>query len=224
MQNLREKLLKAGLISEAQAQKRESEPPRETPGSGRPRRPEPSRGRADSEPIRGGPIPKLPPLPVPNNKELQRLEAKKQVELDRRIRELVAAAEVEVQPGDHAFYFVTRKNRLRRIAMTPELARRLESGELAVVERPEPAQIEHSIVPAETAEQVLALSNRAVRFFNRSEAPVGFLSDEELTRRQREEAAEPGAAFAGDDPPSSESHHLARGAELHGALSATADD
>jgi hypothetical protein len=237
MQNLREKLLKAGLISEAQADKRESEPARESRAPSRPRPTEPPPRRGDREPPRGGAIPKLPPLAVPNNKELQRLEAKKQVELDHRIRELVAAAEVKVEPGQHTFYFVTRKNRLRRLAMMPELARRLESGELAVVERPEPAQIEHSIVPAETAEQLLSLSNRAVRFYNRKDAPVGFLSDEELARRQREEVAEPSAAVAeaenAEEPSapvaenaagSSETHRLAAGAELHGAMSASADD
>ena len=121
--------------------------------------------------------------------------------LDRRLRELVIAAQLEVEPGEHTFYFVTRKNKLRRISMTPELACRLESGELAVVERPEPAQIEHSIVPAETARQVMALSERAVRFFNQGEQPIGFMSDEELSRRQKAEAAAdaeaPPAAEAG---------------------------
>lgn len=194
MQNLRDKLLKAGLISEAQPNNNADSGPERRNGA-RPPPAEPPRRRAEPErPVRSAPIPKLPPLAVPNNKELQRLDAKKQVELDRRIRELVLAHEVEIQPGEQTFYFVTRKNRLRRMALTPELARRLESGELAVVERPEPAQIEHSIVPAATADQLLEWSSRAVRFYNRKDTPVGFLSDEELSRRQKAEATEESAA------------------------------
>ncbi len=218
MQNLREKLLKAGLVSEDQAkaseatreERRAAAPQPRAPQEReqRPNRPEGRRqeartpaerkfeGRRPAE--RSAPIPKLPPLPVPNNKEFQRLEAKRQVELDRKLRELVTAAQLEVEPGEHTFYFVTRKNRLRRISMTPELARRLESGEVAVVERPEPAQIEHSLVPAETARQMMALSERAVRFFNQGEQPIGFMSDDELARRQKAEADRPEGSDAED--------------------------
>jgi uncharacterized protein YaiL (DUF2058 family) len=233
MQSLRDKLLKAGLVSEDQAKKSESEAaqPKARPerleraerpsggGGGRhgetrraeshrpePRRPEP---RRFERPERAAPIPKLPPLAVPNNKEFQRFEAKKQVETDRQMRELVVSTQVTVEPGEHTFYFVTRKNRLRRMEMTPDLAHRLESGELAVVERPEPAQIEHSVVPAETALKLMELSPRAVRFFNRSEQPIGFLSDDELNRRQkveaeRAESAESGASEETDEPAATE--------------------
>ncbi len=230
MQNLREKLLKAGLVSEDQAKSSEktaaerrpasqpSQPsqPSRAPQGHRPderrfeprrpegRRPDERRFESRRPAEKSAPIPKLPPLAVPNNKEFQRLEAKKQVELDRRLRELVMAAQVEVEPGEHTFYFVTRKNRLRRISMTPGLAQRLESGELAVVERPEPAQIEHSIVPAETARQVMALSERAVRFFNQGERPIGFMSDEELSRRQKAEAEAPEAEAPEAEAPEAE--------------------
>lgn len=196
MQSLRDKLLKAGLISESAARPAEAEPKRSPadrggrgPGSGggrggagRPERGGPQGGA-------GAPIPKLPPLALPNNKEFQRLEAKKQLELDRRIRELVLGAQVTPNTeGGHTFYFVTRKNRLRRIEMAPEMAGQLERGELAVVERPDPGQIEHAIVPAAVAEEVMKLQERSVRFFNREGSPVGFLSDEELSRRQKVEA------------------------------------
>jgi uncharacterized protein YaiL (DUF2058 family) len=170
MQNLRDKLMKAGLVTEGDARRVESEPRR------------PARNRSEA------PIPKLPPLPVPNNKEFQRLEAKRQLELDRQIRELVQGAQVEPPPGTHTFYFVTRKNRLRRMLLTPELAARLEKGELAVVERPDPGQIEHAIVPADIAERLLSLSEKSVRFFNKPGAAVGFISDAELGQRQKAEA------------------------------------
>jgi uncharacterized protein YaiL (DUF2058 family) len=281
MQNLREKLLKAGLISEDQrdrqtdaARGRNRSAQRNAPaeggyrhaqGEGRPRteheraprtetrseheraprrearseherRPRSAPRPEQESPTRSAPIPKLPPLAVPNNKELQRLEAKKQLELERRIRELVASTELAVRPGDQTFYFVTRKNRLRRIELTPELARKLEAGELAVVERPEPDRIEHSLVPASTADRILELSTRAVRFYNRKDAPVGFLSDEELSRRQRAEeddrASAPEPLFIapdeatgfGDPFTASETQHLAAAAEREAALSSSAED
>ena len=229
MQSLREKLLKAGLISEdrletqaEEARSKNGRAPRGRPAEGSTRR-NPPMPRARSEHEQSArstrPIPKLPPLAVPNNKELQRLEARKQLELERRIRELVVSTQLELQPGEQAFYFVTRKNRLRRMELTPDLARKLEAGEVAVVERPEPDRIEHSIVPASTADRILELSSRAVRFYNRKESPVGFLSDEELARRQRAEAHR-----ASEGEEESETQHLAANAERDAARSSTAED
>ncbi len=210
MQNLRDKLLKAGLVTEGDTQRAETERRRPPSSSQPPRagaRPGPRTGsRPDARSGGGGGggggalIPKLPPLPVANNKEFQRLEAKKQLELDRRIREEVLATQVEVPPGGHTFFFVTRKNRLRRLETTPEFAARLESGELAVVERPDPGQIEHAVVPAGVADELLRLQERSVRFYNRKEAPVGFITDEELSRRQQAEAAHPEAEEMADAP------------------------
>src|SRR5919197_445940 len=229
MQSLREKLLKAGLISEdrletqaEEARGKNGRAPRGGPAGGSTRRNQPMpRARGENEhPARSTrPIPKLPPLAVPNNKELQRLEARKQLELERRIRELVVSTQLEAPPGEQAFYFVTRKNRLRRMELTPDLARKLEAGEVAVVERPEPDRIEHSIVPASTAERILELSSRAVRFYNRKESPVGFLSDEELARRQLAEAHR-----TSEGEEEAEIQQLAANAERDAARSSTAED
>src|SRR5690349_21001889 len=112
MQNLRDKLLKAGLVSQEEAQKteaekqaqaaarpayrpaspgRDSRPPRnESRNEGsEPRRERPERPRFEP---RGRPatreasIPKLPPLP--GSKAFQRQEAQRQRELDQALREL----------------------------------------------------------------------------------------------------------------------------------------
>ncbi len=89
-----------------------------------------------------------------------------------------------IEPGETTFYFMTRKGKLRRLELTPAQAKQLEDGALGVVERPEPAQIEHSLVPAATAEQMFALSKKSVRFLNRKENP-----DRLHERRRREDAA-----------------------------------
>jgi hypothetical protein len=254
MQNLRDKLLKAGLVSEDQVKKNESDsahkkdrpnpppsakdgafradarPQGERPAGDRPRgdrphgdrprgdrpqgdrprgdrppgnrphgdRPQGTRPRGDRPahaPRQGGTfqaprtedvrIPKLPPLP--GSKAAQRMESRKQLELDKKLRELVLGHQIPLEPGGRTFYFVTRKNRLRRLEVSEAQAALLEAGQLAVVERPEPAMIEHSLVPPDIAEQMLALSQKSVRFFNKGGAPVGFISDEELKERQEAE-------------------------------------
>lgn len=180
MQNLRDKLLKAGLVTQEQAKQAEVRvaKPRPLAPSERPERPERPE-RAESR------IPKLPPLP--GSREHQRLMSKRQLELDKRMREIVLAAQVPTEPGNQTFYFVTRKQRLRRLELSPAHQQALESGALAVVERPDPGQIEHALVPAETAEKLLGLSEKAVRFLNRGERRVGFLTEDELKSHQQAE-------------------------------------
>jgi len=200
MQNLREKLLKAGLVSADQAKQAEDRQKgegtnRHRPAPERTERPAPPR-RAESAPPREAReprpetrIPKLPPLP--GSREHQRLISKKQVELDKRIRDLVIATQVSLEPGDQTFHFVTRKGRLRRLELTSAQREQLEKGELAVVERPDPGQIEHALVPAAAADQLLQISERAVRFLNKEGSAVGFLTDEDLKQRQEAEATLP---------------------------------
>ena len=43
---------------------------------------------------------------------------------------------------------------------------KLESGELAIVERPDPGGIEHALVPAAVALELKALNEKVVRFLN----------------------------------------------------------
>jgi len=213
MQNLRDKLLKAGLVSEQDARQAEErgkqKPSAKVSGRppGKPERPphrEISRsgpppsgaGTRPPTPARSAPIPRLPPLALPGSKAFQRLEALKQQEADKRLRELVYAAQVAISPGEHRFHFITRKGKLRRLEVSEAQAKQLENGTLAVVERPEPAMIEHSLVPAATAEEMMALSPKAVRFFNKEGAPVGFLDDEASTGEVSQETE------TRDSPPS----------------------
>ncbi len=227
MQSLRDKLLKAGLVSEDAAKKAELEkaakpppaaarppqsdrrdgPPRETNRDRPPRRDDrpayrPPPPRHEARPPPRAPVetrlPKLPPLQ--GSKEAHRLQARKQVELDRQLRELVFANTVPVEAGATPFYFVTRKNKLRRLELTPEQAKRLEMGELAVVERPDPDKIDHALVTPAIAEEMLKLSERAVRFLNKEGVKVGFLTDDEIHQRASEADAPAEAPAAADAP------------------------
>jgi hypothetical protein len=214
LQNLRDKLLKAGLVTAEEAEKAEKSatpaprPDRRhpRPGSGPARTAGEDRGNGPWVVARLQPpsaIPKLPPLS--GSKASQRLEAKRQLERDRQLRDRVLAAEVPVEPGERAFYFVTRKNRLRRLELSEVQAEALEQGKLAVVERPDPAQIEHALVPAELALALVAEFPKAVRFLNAPGSPVGFLTDEEVKARAAAEAAEtPEERAAAEAPQSAE--------------------
>jgi hypothetical protein len=193
MQNLRDKLLKAGLVTKEQTTKVAEEAVAK-PRASVPRRFEeaPARISRTSRPYREAreavlaPVPKLPPLP--GSKAYHRLEAMKQRERDDQLRELVLTTEVPIELGAHAFHFVTRKGRLRRLELSEAQAKLLEEGKLAVVERQEPAQIEHSLVPPEAAERMMALFPKSVRFFSKPGAAVGFLTEEELRSQQAAEA------------------------------------
>ena len=207
MQNLRDKLLKAGLVSVDQAAEAAAPKATPAPAAARPARalarPEAPRATGPLIAVRREPlpppVPKLPPLP--GSREAQRLESRKQLEQDRALRERVGAAQVPLSPGERAFYFVTRKNRLRRLELSWEQAQALESGALAVVERPEPGQIEHALIPADAAEALLRDFPKAVRFFNKQGEAVGFLSEDELKSRRESEAEETGGPEAAAQAP-----------------------
>lgn len=190
MQSLRDKLLKAGLVTEDAAKKAEADKAPSPAPVGRSRPPSTSAPRRDAAPPPSVRIPKLPPLP--GSKEAHRLLSKRQLELDRAIREKVHAHQVPMEPGATTFYFVTRKNRLRRLELTESQAKALETGALAVVERPDPDKIEHALVPPEVAQELLALSARAVRFLNRPGSQVGFLSEAEIHARASEATGDEG--------------------------------
>lgn len=182
MQSLKDKLMQAGLVTEEAAKKAEQEKsaPRAPPARGPQSREVPRAATPRFAPL-GAPIPKLPPMP--GSKDANRDTAKKQLETDRKLRELVLAAQVPIEAGATTFYFVTRKNKLRRLELSPAQASALEKGELAVVERPDPDKIDHALVPAAVATALAALSQRAVRFLNQEGAQVGFLSEAEINAR-----------------------------------------
>lgn len=212
MQSLRDKLLKAGLVSEEAAKKAEV---RHAPAPAPVSRPRGGERREDhgTAPRRDAPrIPKLPPMP--GSKEAHRLMSKRQLELDRAIREKVLANQVPMESGATTFYFVTRKNRLRRLELSEAQAKQLETGALAVVERPDPDKIEHALVPPAIGEELLALSPRAVRFLNRPGAQVGFLSEGEIHARAAE-------ATTGDEPEANEADEEPATAPVREAQPAT---
>lgn len=220
MLSLKDKLLKAGLVSEEQAQKADADKAaaqkaaaeRAQAARAAAARPHPPSRSSSSPsprhvPARPAAEPAIPKLPLlPGTKQWNQAEARKQQALDKQLREMVLAAQVAFEPGERVFHFQTRKGKLRRLELSVAQATLLEEGKLAVVERPDPAQIEHALVPVEVAKAMLALSERSVRFLNEAGAAVGFLSEEEIHQRALETAA---ASVSAQAQPTSESAPVA---------------
>jgi hypothetical protein len=82
------------------------------------------------------------------------------------------------------------------------------------VERPDPAQIEHALIPGELALALVSEFPKAVRFLNAPGSPVGFLTDEEVKARAEAEAAETPEERAAADAPESEEQRAEQAAEV----------
>jgi uncharacterized protein YaiL (DUF2058 family) len=158
MQSLKDKLMKAGLVSEEAAQR-----------ASRPAEVEHKVEHAFTNRPPGGAIPKLPPLP--GSPAAQRQQSQKQLETDRQVRARVNETFIDIETGPRAFYFPTRKGKARRLDISEAQALKLEAGELAIVERPDPGGIEHALVPAAVALELKQLNEKAVRFLNGPDEP-----------------------------------------------------
>jgi len=152
MQNLREKLAKAGLVSDDQVAKAEataSRRARERKKTGRPdsrRRP-----RLDSSPARGaGP------------------DAGPDDESTLRILRVIEQHRVRGDTrGEQEFHFELRDGRVRKLFLTRDVSHGLAAGRLAVVEWGEPDR--HIVVEREAVPKIRAVDGQAIRFFNDSD-------------------------------------------------------
>lgn len=204
LQSLRDKLLQAGLVTEEQAKKAEAD----EAAAKRARRDR----KAGAPKVHREPTPeeKLAAEEAAAHREKERLlqkereENRKRALEDRRRQEsLRALAEKHEigERGDQPFHFVSRKNRLLRMYLTPEQVRRLEAGELAVIEKPLPAEITYALVPREAAEAAHAIDLKALRFYNRSEGQTfGFRGEAAAAHGEREGVDATDLDASGGDP------------------------
>lgn len=183
LQSLRDKLLQAGLVTQDQAKKAEEAKP---PPRG-PKAPDRAPGRAPNRakqaaPSRPAPAKALSPEEQKKREEeaafrerermlnREREENRKRAAEDRkRLEGLLAAAEKHevTERGDEAFHFTTRRMKVQRIYLTADQLRQLEAGDLAIIDKPLPAELSFALVTREGAERALALDPKAVRFYNR---------------------------------------------------------
>jgi uncharacterized protein YaiL (DUF2058 family) len=188
MQSLKDKLLKAGLVSEETAKKSDERPPVDSPQAPPMVRFSAPRSRPSSE-MR---LPKF--APMAGTKEANRQASRAQLEVDRKIREQVETHKVETQIGASTFHFVTRKNKLRRLELTEDQHKQLEDGTLAIVEWPQKDKLEHALVPTSIAQIIKTLSPRAVRFL-KGEESIGFEDGSDHHTDLENTAPAPAATF-----------------------------
>jgi len=191
LQSLRDKLLQAGLVTQDQAKKAEEAKPKAPKAPERPR----DRDRGQERPRHDRPKSARPAAAAPQRpaKELSPEEQKKREEeaafrerermLNRerdenrkraaedrkKLEGLLAAAEKHevTERGDEAFHFTTRRKKVQRIYLSAEQLKKLEAGDLAIIDKPLPAELSFALVTREGAERALALDPKAVRFYNR---------------------------------------------------------
>src|SRR5258707_6313969 len=119
MQNLRDKLLKAGLVTEKQAK----EATRENRPAKKPHREREEALSAEEKQRRDAFAAREAELAEERRKEAARTaEARMQSERARRLRQLVEAHRMREAPGEVAFHFVKRSGKIGRLAVPPETA------------------------------------------------------------------------------------------------------
>jgi uncharacterized protein YaiL (DUF2058 family) len=172
MQNLRDKLLKAGLVSEkdlkeAERKKRDDKP---RPASFKARvakESEEDRQRREAFAAR-----EAEQSEERRKEAAKKAEARMQSERAHKIRQIVESNRIREPAGEVSFHFVKRSGKIGRIAVSAETAKLLGAGAAAIVE--DPGQPEPAVVPAAAAQRVYAVDPHAIRFWNGPEKPIGF--------------------------------------------------
>ena len=167
MQNLRDKLLKAGLVTEKQAKEAE-----------RTQRP-PKRHREREEQVSEEERQRREAFAAheaeqaeERRKEAARAaEARMQSDRARRLRQIVESNRID-DPGASMFHYVRRSGKIGRLALGLSTQKLLESGGAAVVE--DPGAPDCAVVPAEAAKRIYEVDPHAIRFWHGPEKPIGF--------------------------------------------------
>ena len=173
MQNLRDKLLKAGLVNDTQVKEAErGAKPKGTHRQKEQALSEDERQRRETFAAREA------ELADERRKEAARkAESRMQSERAHRLKALVDAHRMREAPGEVSFHFVKRSGKIARLALSPATAALLETGAAAVVE--DPGQPDHAVVPGEAARRIYEVDPKAIRFWFGPEKPIGFELDGE---------------------------------------------
>jgi uncharacterized protein YaiL (DUF2058 family) len=187
MQNLRDKLLKAGLVTDAQVKDAE------TKSKGRPRdQHRPHKPSAEEQQRRDAFAAREAEVSEERRREAAKAaEAKAQSERARSLRALVEEHRLKEPLGEVTFHFVRRSGKVGRLLVTPETAKLLEAGAAAVVENP--GQPDPAILDAKAAQQAWRIDPRAIFFWNGPQKPIGFDDPPALPGEQAEVEPEPQA-------------------------------
>jgi uncharacterized protein len=168
MQNLRDKLLKAGLVTEKQAKDsaRDQKAPKQPHRVREQAITEEERQRRDAFAAREA------ELTEERRKEAAKVaEARMQSERARRLRQLVESHRL-ADKGEVSFHYVRRSGKIGRLDVSLDLQKKLENGGAAVVE--DPGSPDCAVVMADAAKRIYDVDPHAIRFWLGPEKPIGF--------------------------------------------------
>lgn len=169
MQNLRDKLLKAGLVTDKQVQEAAREQKASAPRNHHKREEQVS---AEERQRREAFAAHEAELAEARRKEAAKVaEARMQSERARRLRQLVETHRVR-EAGEVSFHYVRRSGKIGRLDVSAEMQKRLEQGAAAVVE--DPGSPDCAVVLAEAAKRIYEVDPHAIRFWFGPEKPIGF--------------------------------------------------
>ena len=170
MQNLRDKLLKAGLVDDKQVQKAERD--QRAPKKTQTHHQREEKISAEEEQRRAAFAARAAEQAEERRKEAaKRAEAKAQSERAHRLRQLVTTNRID-DPGASLFHYVRRNGKIGRLAIGLPTQALLESGGAAVVE--DPGAVDCAIVPAAVAAKIYEVDPKCIRFWLGPDKPIGF--------------------------------------------------
>src|SRR5437588_3154336 len=167
MQNLRDKLLKAGLVTEKQAKEAErtQRPPR------RHREREEQVSEEERQRREAFAAHEAEQAEERRKEAARAAEARMQSDRARRLRQIVESNRID-DPGASMFHYVRRSGKIGRLALGLDTQKLLESGGAAVVE--DPGSPDCAVVPAEAAKKIHEVDPQAIRFWHGPDKPIGF--------------------------------------------------
>jgi uncharacterized protein len=169
MQNLRDKLLKAGLVTEKQAQEAARDQRQGAPGKHREREKQVSveeRQRREAFAAREAEV-----AEERRKEAAKQAEARMQSDRARRLRQLVETHRIR-EAGEVVFHYVRRSGKIGRLDVSLSTQKMLEQGGAAVVE--DPGSPDCAVVPGEAAARIHQVDPQAIRFWFGPEKPIGF--------------------------------------------------
>lgn len=180
--NLRDKLLKAGVVDKKQKQQADLQDRRD-----KKQKSHAELAAEEAERQRQFEERKAQEAEAQRKLEAEREAQREQHELAYRVRNICDRWSVrQRQKGDKGgkgeksaprrFYFVKRSQHIGYFTVSDQVYDQLLQGALAIVERAVDED-SHVLLPPEPAERVQELAPSAVRFWARRETPIGFLAD-----------------------------------------------
>src|SRR4051812_9715528 len=170
MQNLRDNLLKAGLVTEKEAQQAARD---QKPAKGKSHREREDAVSAEEKQRREAFAAREAEQAEERRKEAAKVaEARMQSERARRLRQLVESHRVRSEKPEATFHYVRRSGKIGRLDVTLDLQKKLEIGAAAVVE--DPGSPDCAVVLADAARRIYEVDPQAIRFWFGPEKPIGF--------------------------------------------------